>query len=109
VDLKRAEGRAVLLRLVAGADVLLDNFVPRTLDRLGLGYDVLRATNPRLIYSEIRGFLPGPYCQRPLMDEAAQVIAGLAYMTGPPGQPMRTGLSGGKTSVVLGGSFVSVV
>jgi crotonobetainyl-CoA:carnitine CoA-transferase CaiB-like acyl-CoA transferase len=93
IDLKRPEGRDALLRVVETADVLLDNYVPGTLDRLGLGYEVLSQVNPRLVYAEIRGFLPGPYGNRPLMDEAAQVMAGLAYMTGPPGKPMRVGTS----------------
>jgi crotonobetainyl-CoA:carnitine CoA-transferase CaiB-like acyl-CoA transferase len=93
IDLKHPAGRDLLLRMVADYDVLFDNYVPGTLDRLGLGYEALRTVNPRLIYTEIRGFLPGPYGNRPLMDEAAQVMAGLAYMTGPPGQPMRVGAS----------------
>src|SRR5207253_1870700 len=60
---------------------------------LGLGYDVLAKTNPGIIYLALKGFLPGPYEARPFLDELAQMSAGLAYMTGPKGQPMRAGAS----------------
>jgi crotonobetainyl-CoA:carnitine CoA-transferase CaiB-like acyl-CoA transferase len=93
LDIQSMSGRNSFLRLVERSDVLIDNFAPGALDRLGLGYDVLSATNPRLIHCSIKGFLPGPYDQRPLSDEPAQMMGGLAYMTGPRGQPLRAGTS----------------
>ena len=93
VDLKSAEGRALFLELIDGADVILENFAPGTMDRLGLGWETLRARNPRLIYLALKGFLRGPYADRAALDEVAQMMGGLAYMTGPPGQPMRAGAS----------------
>jgi crotonobetainyl-CoA:carnitine CoA-transferase CaiB-like acyl-CoA transferase len=105
VDLKSEAGRAAVLRLVDRADVLIENFRPGTMDRLGFGYETLAARNPRLIYCSEKGFLSGPYEQRTALDEVAQMMGGLAYMTGPPGQPLRAG-----TSVidVQGGMFGSV-
>ncbi len=79
--------------LLGRADVLIENFGPGTMDRLGLGWEQARAVNPRLIYCALKGFLPGPYEHRPALDEIAQFMSGLAYMTGPPGQPLRAGSS----------------
>jgi crotonobetainyl-CoA:carnitine CoA-transferase CaiB-like acyl-CoA transferase len=75
------------------------------MDRLGCGYDDLATTNPRLVYCALKGFLSGPYEHRPALDEVVQFMAGLAYMTGPPGQPLRAG-----TSVVdiMGGAFAVI-
>lgn len=105
VDLKSDGGRDAVLRLVDGADVVIENFRPGTMDRLGFGYEALAARNPRLIYCSEKGFLSGPYEHRTALDEVAQMMGGLAYMTGPPGQPLRAG-----TSVidVQGGMFGSV-
>ena len=106
IDLKSPKGKALLLTLVRSADVCLDNYAPGALDRLGLGYDVLTAENPRLVYMAIKGFLPGPYEQRPSLDELAQMMGGLAFMTGPPGRPLRAGASiidiGAATYGVIG-------
>src|SRR5262245_19281141 len=94
VDLKgSSEGRALFLRLVAASDVVIDNFAHGAVEGLGLGYDVLAGVNPGVIYLALKGFLPGPYEARPFLDELAQMSAGLAFMTGPPGQPMRAGAS----------------
>ncbi len=93
LDLKRPEGVALARRLVARADILIENFKPGTLTRLGLGHDAMRAANPRLIYCAAKGFLSGPYQERTALDEVAQMMGGLAYMTGPPGQPLRAGAS----------------
>ncbi|MBM4197675.1 MAG: CoA transferase [Gammaproteobacteria bacterium] len=93
VDLKSAEGTAAVLRLTDRADVVIENFRPGTMDRLGLGYDALSARNARLIYCSEKGFLPGPYEERTALDEVAQMMGGLAYMTGPPGKPLRAGTS----------------
>lgn len=94
IDLKgSAEGRALFLRLAAVSDVVIDNFAHGAVEALGLGYDVLSRTNPGLIYLALKGFLPGPNETRPFLDELAQMSAGLAFMTGPRGQPMRAGAS----------------
>jgi crotonobetainyl-CoA:carnitine CoA-transferase CaiB-like acyl-CoA transferase len=105
VDLKNDEGRALLYRLAGTADVLLENFAPGTMDRLGCGYDALAKQNPRLIYCALKGFLSGPYEHRPALDEVVQFMAGLAYMTGPPGQPLRAGSS---VVDIMGGMFAVI-
>jgi crotonobetainyl-CoA:carnitine CoA-transferase CaiB-like acyl-CoA transferase len=102
LDLKAADGLAVARRLAASADVVVENFRPGAMDRLGLGADALRAENPRLIYCSEKGFLPGPYEERTALDEVAQMMGGLAYMTGPPGRPLRAGAS---VIDVTGGMF----
>ncbi len=93
LDLKSEEGRAVAHRLAAQADVVLENYGPGTMERLGCGWEQLRPLNPRLIYLALKGYLAGPYEHRPALDEVVQFQAGLAYMTGPPGQPLRAGAS----------------
>jgi crotonobetainyl-CoA:carnitine CoA-transferase CaiB-like acyl-CoA transferase len=93
VDLKREEGQAVIHRLVRTADVVLENFGPGTMERLGCGYAELAAVNPRLVYLALKGYLAGPYEHRPALDEVVQFQTGLAFMTGPPGQPLRAGAS----------------
>lgn len=105
VDLKAPEGRDIVLQLIDSADVVIENFRPGTMDRLGFGYEALSQRNPRLIYCSEKGFLTGPYEHRTALDEVAQMMGGLAYMTGPPGQPLRAG-----TSVidVQGGMFGAV-
>ncbi len=102
LDLKHAEGLALAKRLVERADIVVENFRPGTMDKLGLGPDALCATNPRLIYCSEKGFLSGPYEQRTALDEVAQMMGGLAYMTGPPGRPLRAGAS---VIDVTGGMF----
>jgi crotonobetainyl-CoA:carnitine CoA-transferase CaiB-like acyl-CoA transferase len=102
LNLKDERDLAIAKRLAAGADVLVENFRPGALDKLGLGYDALSAINPRLIYCSAKGFLPGPYENRTALDEVAQMMGGLAYMTGPPGRPLRAGSS---VIDVTGGMF----
>ena len=102
LDLKSPAGLAAARDLIAAADILIENFRPRALDRLGLGYAAMSAVNPRLIYCALKGFLPGPYEDRTALDEVAQMMGGLAYMTGPPGQPLRAGAS---VIDVTGGMF----
>jgi crotonobetainyl-CoA:carnitine CoA-transferase CaiB-like acyl-CoA transferase len=102
VDLKRPEGQAVVHRLVGDADMVLENFGPGTIERLGCGWDDLKAVNPRLIYLSMKGFLKGPYENRGALDEVVQMQSGLAYMTGPPGQPLR---AGAPVVDILGGVF----
>ena len=102
LDLKAEKDLAVAKRLAAGADILIENFRPGALDKLGLGYEALSDINPRLIYCSAKGFLPGPYENRTALDEVAQMMGGLAYMTGPPGRPLRAGSS---VIDVAGGMF----
>jgi crotonobetainyl-CoA:carnitine CoA-transferase CaiB-like acyl-CoA transferase len=106
IDLKSPIGKAAFLTLVRSADICLDNYAPGAIDRLGLGYEMLAAENPGLIYLAIKGFLPGPYENRPSLDELAQMMGGLAFMTGPSGRPMRAGASiidiGAATYGVIG-------
>jgi crotonobetainyl-CoA:carnitine CoA-transferase CaiB-like acyl-CoA transferase len=105
LDLKAPAGRAVAERLIERADVLIENFAPGTMNRLGLGYDDAARRNPRLIYCSLKGFLSGPYEQRVALDEVVQMMGGLAYMTGPPGMPLRAGAS---VIDILGGTFGAV-
>jgi crotonobetainyl-CoA:carnitine CoA-transferase CaiB-like acyl-CoA transferase len=105
VNMKDAEGMALVRRLLARADVLIENFRPGAMAKLGLGYAQLDAENPRLIYCSCKGFLPGPYEHRTALDEVVQMMGGLAYMTGPEGRPLRAGSSvidimGGLSAVI---------
>jgi len=93
IDLKSIEGQAVLHRLVPAVDIVLENFGPGTMERLACGYEHLAPLNDRLIYLALKGYLAGPYEHRPALDEVVQFQAGLAWMTGPPGQPLRAGAS----------------
>ena len=102
VDLKSPEGRQAIDKLLATADVLIENFGPGTIERLGLGYEAVSKRHPQIVYLSLKGFLPGPYEQRAALDEVVQMMSGLAYMTGPPGQPLRAGAS---VVDVLGGMF----
>lgn len=106
INLASPDGREVAMRLINRADVLIENMAPGSMDRLGLGYTKVREANPRLIYCSLKGYLKGPYASRPLMDEPGQMASGLAFMTGPAGQPMRAGASvvdmGAATYAVLG-------
>lgn len=102
LDLKSAKGREIVLRLLAGADVMSENFRAGTMEALGLGAEVLRRLNPRLVCVRHKGFLPGPYEQRTALDEVVQMMGGLAYMTGPEGRPLRAGTS---INDIMGGLF----
>ncbi len=93
LDLKSEAGLTVARRLCEGADIVVENFRPGTLDRLGLGYAALKDANPGLIHCAAKGFLKGPYENRTALDEVTQMMGGLAYMTGPPGRPLRAGAS----------------
>ncbi len=105
VDVKDARGREIVLRLAAGADVFSENFKSGTMERLGLGQAALCALNPRLVYVSHKGFLPGPYEHRTALDEVVQMMGGLAYMTGPEGQPLRAGTS---VNDIMGGMFGAI-
>jgi crotonobetainyl-CoA:carnitine CoA-transferase CaiB-like acyl-CoA transferase len=93
LDLKSDAGHAAALELVRQSDVVVENFRPGAMDKLGFGYEALAEINPRIIYCSEKGFLQGPYEHRTALDEVAQMMGGLAYMTGPPGRPLRAGAS----------------
>ncbi len=102
LNLKSEEGLEIAHKLIAGADVMIENFRPGAMDKLGLGYDQLKELNDQLIYCSEKGFLAGPYEDRTALDEVAQMMGGLAYMTGEPGKPTRAGAS---VIDVMGGMF----
>ncbi len=105
IDLKAQQGRALICRLIGDTDVVLENYGPGTMDRLGCGYGDFQPLNQRLVYCALKGFLSGPYEHRPALDEVVQFMAGLAYMTGPPGQPLRAGAS---VIDIMGGMFAVI-
>jgi crotonobetainyl-CoA:carnitine CoA-transferase CaiB-like acyl-CoA transferase len=105
IDLKSGQGAEVLRRLIAEVDILIENFGPGVMARLGFDYEACAAINPGLIYCALKGFLPGPYDDRPALDEVVQMMGGLAYMTGPSGRPLRAGAS---VVDILGGTFGAV-
>ena len=93
LNLKAPEGRDIFMKLVATADVVVENYRPRVKDRLGIDYASLRAVNPRIVLGSISGFgQDGPYADRPGFDQVAQGMGGLMSVTGHPGQgPVRAG------------------
>jgi len=105
LDLQTPEGKEAVLRLIATADVVTENFKPGTMKKLGLDYDSLKALNPRLVFVSHKGFLPGPYDHRTALDEVVQMMGGLAYMTGRPGDPLRAGTS---VNDIMGGLFGAI-
>ena len=105
IDLHNAQGREVVLKLIATADIVSENFKPSTMQKLGLDYASLRQLDERLIYVSHKGFLPGPYDHRTALDEVVQMMGGLAYMTGRPGDPLRAGSS---VNDIMGGMFGAI-
>ncbi|MBC7603505.1 MAG: CoA transferase [Ramlibacter sp.] len=105
LDLQQPQGREAALRLVATADIVSENFKSGTMKKLGLDYAALSKLNPRLIYISHKGFLPGPYDHRTALDEVVQMMGGLAYMTGRPGDPLRAGTS---VNDIMGGMFGAI-
>lgn len=105
LDYKTETGLADAKKLVSGADVLIENMAPGAMKRAGLGAEDARELNPNLIYCSLKGFLPGPYENRVALDEIAQMMSGLAYMTGPPGMPLRAGTS---VTDMLGAMFGAI-
>jgi CoA:oxalate CoA-transferase len=103
LDLKVADDVAILHRLLRKADVLVENFRPGTMDRLGLGWNILRERYPRLVYAATSGFgQTGPYAQRPAYDVIAQAMGGIMSLTGQEGgPPMRVGSSIGDLGAGL--------
>jgi len=105
LDLKSDAGKTAAIALVESADVLIENFRPGTLARLGLGHEDFVERHPGLIYCSAKGFLAGPYEKRTALDEVTQMMGGLAYMTGPPGRPLRAGAS---VVDITGGMFGAI-
>jgi len=105
IDLHSAAGAEVARKLAASADVVAENFKPGTMGKYGLDYAALSKVNERLIYISLKGFLPGPYEQRTALDEVVQMMGGLAYMTGRPGDPLRAGSS---VNDIMGGMFGAI-
>lgn len=105
LNLQSPEGAEVARRLCATADVVAENFKPGSMAKYGLDYASLSAHHPRIIYASLKGFLPGPYDHRTALDEVVQMMGGLAYMTGRPGDPLRAGTS---VNDIMGGMFGAI-
>ena len=105
INLHQPDGAEVARRLAASADVVAENFKPGTMGKYGLDYASLSQVNPRCIYISLKGFLPGPYDHRTALDEVVQMMGGLAYMTGRPGDPLRAGTS---VNDIMGGMFGAI-
>ena len=105
INLQSPEGAEMARRLCATADVVAENFKPGSMVKYGLDYTSLSATNSKLIYASLKGFLPGPYDHRTALDEVVQMMGGLAYMTGRPGDPLRAGTS---VNDIMGGLFGAI-
>lgn len=105
VDLKSPRGHEAVMKLIASADVVTENFRPGAMDKLGFGQEALRKLKPELIYCSLKGFLPGPYDHRTGLDEVVQMMGGLAYMTGGRFGPLRAGAS---VIDVMGGMFAAI-
>jgi crotonobetainyl-CoA:carnitine CoA-transferase CaiB-like acyl-CoA transferase len=102
LDFAKAEDRETMARLLASADVFLENFRDGQLEKQGLGADELRQNYPHLIVAGHKGFLSGPYEHRPALDEVVQMMSGLAAMTGTSARPQRVGSSAND---IMGGMF----
>ncbi|MEA2821468.1 MAG: hypothetical protein QOJ86_3472 [Bradyrhizobium sp.] len=105
LDLVKPADRETMHRLLATADVFLENFRDGLLDRQGLGADELKARHPHLIVAGHKGFLSGPYEHRPALDEVVQMMSGLAAMTGTKQKPQRVGSSAND---IMGGMFGAI-
>ena len=105
VDLKSPRGREAILKLIASADVVTENFRPGAMDKLGFGYEAIKKLKPEIIYCSLKGFLPGPSDHRTGLDEVVQMMGGLAYMTGGRYGPLRAGAS---VNDVMGGMFGAI-
>jgi crotonobetainyl-CoA:carnitine CoA-transferase CaiB-like acyl-CoA transferase len=105
IDLHSEAGAEAARKLCATADVVAENFKPGTMAKYGLDYAALSQANPKVIYASHKGFLPGPYDHRTALDEVVQMMGGLAYMTGRPGDPLRAGTS---VNDIMGGLFGAI-
>ncbi|MGJ7484090.1 CaiB/BaiF CoA transferase family protein [Variovorax sp. LT2P21] len=105
LDINTPDGHATAVELIGQCDVMLENFRPGLMTKLGLDYETLSTTHPGLIYVSHKGFLPGPYEHRTALDEVVQMMGGLSYMTGPAGRPLRAGTS---VNDIMGGMFGAI-
>ncbi len=107
LNLASEQGKDIFLRLVEQADVVVENFVPGTMSRLGLGYETVKQRNPRIIYAACSGFgQTGPYTAKPAFDVIVQAMGGIMSITGEPGgPPVRPGVSLGD---IAAGLFLSI-
>ena len=105
LDINTPEGHEAAVELIGTCDVMLENFRPGLMTKLGLDYDTLSTLYPHLIYVSHKGFLPGPYEKRLALDEVVQMMGGLSYMTGPVGRPLRAGTS---VNDIMGGMFGAI-
>jgi formyl-CoA transferase len=103
LNLKHPEGRRLLGRLIEHADVFIENFAPGIIERLGFGYDEVRAVNPRIVYAQVKGFAPdGPFGNYPAFDMIAQAAGGAMSLTGrPEDAPLKPGPTIGDTGAGL--------
>ncbi|KAF1697268.1 carnitine dehydratase [Pseudoxanthomonas jiangsuensis] len=111
LDLKHEEGQQIVRELVAGADIVIENFRPGTLEKWGLGWEQLSAVNPRLVMLRVSGYgQNGPYHQRPGFAAIAECMGGLRHVTGFPDlPPVRTGVSLGDTLASLYGTIGALI
>jgi formyl-CoA transferase len=105
LDINTPDGHATAVELIGQCDVMLENFRPGLMTKLGLDYETLSKTHPGLVYVSHKGFLPGPYEHRTALDEVVQMMGGLSYMTGPAGRPLRAGTS---VNDIMGGMFGAI-
>ncbi|NHL70688.1 CoA transferase [Burkholderia ambifaria] len=105
LDINTPEGKDAAVELIGTCDVMLENFRPGLMTKLGMDYDTLSKVFPRLVYVSHKGFLPGPYEKRLALDEVVQMMGGLSYMTGPVGRPLRAGTS---VNDIMGGMFGAI-
>ncbi len=107
IDLGKAEGRELFQKLAEKVDVVMENFTPGTMERLGVGYEALAARNPRLIFASTSGFgQTGPYRERPALDIVVQAMGGVMSITGDPGgRPVRPGASYGD---IVAGLYTTI-
>jgi crotonobetainyl-CoA:carnitine CoA-transferase CaiB-like acyl-CoA transferase len=105
LDLNKSADQDIMHRLLASADVFLENFRDGLLDKQGLGAEELKAKHPHLIVAGHKGFLSGPYEHRPALDEVVQMMSGLAVMTGTKAKPQRVGSSAND---IMGGMFGAI-
>lgn len=105
LDINTPEGKEAAVELIGTCDVMLENFRPGLMTKLGLDYVTLSKLYPGLIYVSHKGFLPGPYEKRLALDEVVQMMGGLSYMTGPIGRPLRAGTS---VNDIMGGMFGAI-
>ena len=105
IDLHHPRWPEVARRLALQADIVAENFKPGTMAKYGLDHAGLSRDNERLTVVSCKGFLPGPYEHRTALDEVVQMMGGLAYMTGRPGDPLRAGTS---VNDIMGGMFGAI-